>query len=40
MTEEMQAAIRTWAQRQEDKPALATAIRRLVELGLKAKTPK
>jgi hypothetical protein len=34
MTEEFQAEITAWAKKQEDHPALATAIRRLVELGL------
>jgi hypothetical protein len=38
MTEEFQAAIRVWAKKQSDDPPLATAIRRLVELGLKMKT--
>jgi len=37
MTEDFQAEIRAWAKKQSDDPALATAIRRLVELGLKAK---
>jgi hypothetical protein len=37
MTEEFQDAIRAWAQKQSDNPALATAIRRLVELGLTVK---
>ncbi len=37
MTEEFQAEIKAWAKKQSDDPALATAIRRLVELGLKAK---
>jgi hypothetical protein len=37
MTEEFQAQIKAWAKKQADEPALATAIRRLVELGLKAK---
>ncbi len=37
MTEEFQDAITSWAKKQPDKPPLATAIRRLVELGLKAK---
>jgi hypothetical protein len=37
MTEGLQAEIRAWAKKQEDHPALATAIRRLVEIGLKAK---
>ena len=31
------AAILKWAEDQEDKPSLSEAIRRLVELGLKAK---
>jgi hypothetical protein len=37
MTGEFQAAIRVWAKKQSDDPPLATAIRRLVELGLKMK---
>jgi hypothetical protein len=37
MTEEFQAEIKTWSKKQPDNPPLATAIRRLVELGLKAK---
>ncbi|WP_438277674.1 hypothetical protein [Nitrobacter sp.] len=37
MTEELQNDIRAWAAKQVDVPALATAIRRLVELGLKRK---
>jgi hypothetical protein len=37
MTGEFQAAIKAWAKKQSDDPPLATAIRRLVELGLKAK---
>ena len=37
MTEEFQAEIRAWAKKQQEDPALATAIRRLVELGLKVK---
>jgi hypothetical protein len=37
MTEDFQAEIKAWAKRQEDSPPLAAAIRRLVELGLKAK---
>jgi hypothetical protein len=39
MTEDFQAEIKTWAKKQSDDPALATAIRRLVELGLNVKTP-
>jgi hypothetical protein len=38
MTEKFQAEIKAWAKRQEDHPALATAIRRLVELGLKGES--
>jgi len=34
---EARAAIVTWAERQPDRPSLSEAIRRLVELGLKAK---
>jgi hypothetical protein len=37
MTKDLQEAIRGWAGKQTDKPALATAIRRLVEIGLKVK---
>ena len=37
MTEEFQNTIKAWAKKQSDDPPLATAIRRLVELGLKAK---
>jgi hypothetical protein len=37
MSKELQKEIRAWAARQEDNPPLARAIRRLVELGLKAK---
>ena len=37
MTEEFQDAIKTWAEKQPDQPALAPAIRRLVELGLTVK---
>jgi hypothetical protein len=40
MTEDFQAEIRAWSKKQSDNPPLATAIRRLVELGLKVKTPK
>jgi hypothetical protein len=40
MSEDLQEAIRAWAARQEDDPPLARAIRRLVELGLKAKAGK
>jgi hypothetical protein len=39
MPEDLQDEIRTWANKQKDTPALATAIRRLVEIGLKVKTP-
>jgi len=37
MSEDLQKEIRAWAAKQEDNPPLATAIRRLVELTLKAK---
>ncbi len=41
MTSELQEVIRAWAAKQSDRPALATAIRRLVEIGLKnAAVPK
>jgi hypothetical protein len=33
----IRAAIVRWAEKQSDKPSLSEAIRRLVELGLKAK---
>jgi hypothetical protein len=34
----LRAAIEKWAKQQPDKPKLSDAVRRLVELGLKAKT--
>jgi hypothetical protein len=34
---EMRSTIERWAKAQPDKPKLSDAIRRLVELGLKAK---
>jgi hypothetical protein len=34
------AALDGWLAKQDDKPSRAEAIRRLVELGLKAKAPK
>jgi hypothetical protein len=37
MTDDFQAEIKAWSKNQPDHPALATAIRRLVEIGLKAK---
>jgi len=37
MTEDFQEAIKAWAKKQPDSPSLASAIRRLVELGLKVK---
>jgi hypothetical protein len=37
MTEEFQDEIRAWAKKQADQPPLAAAIRRLVEIGLRAK---
>jgi hypothetical protein len=39
MTEEFQAEIKAWSKKQADQPPLATAIRRLVELGLTVKAP-
>ena len=38
MPKEFQAEIKAWAKKQQDHPALAPAIRRLVELGLTVKT--
>ena len=40
MTPEFQKPIKVWAKSQEDRPSLAEAIRRLVELGLKAHVPE
>jgi hypothetical protein len=40
MSEELQAEIMAWSHSQADEPKLATAIRRLVEIGLKAKPSK
>jgi|HubBroStandDraft_2_1064218.scaffolds.fasta_scaffold2658198_1 hypothetical protein len=37
MSEGFQGEIRAWAKRQPDNPPLAPAIRRLVEIGLRAK---
>ena len=37
MTDELQSQVRAWAKKQDDNPPLAAAIRRLVEIGLKAK---
>lgn len=37
MPEELQAEVRAWAKHQPDSPKLATAVRQLVEIGLKAK---
>jgi len=34
MAEDFQSSIRAWASQQDDQPALAEAIRRLVEIGL------
>jgi hypothetical protein len=33
----MRAAVDTWAAKQDDEPTRSEAIRRLVEIGLKAK---
>jgi hypothetical protein len=40
MTEELQAQIKAWAKKQKDNPPLASAIRRLVEIGLSKSSPK
>jgi len=40
MTVEFQAAIHRWAEKQPDQPTMAEAVRRLVELGLKAKVAR
>jgi hypothetical protein len=37
LSKEIRAAVDTWAAKQEDIPGRSEAIRRLVELGLKAK---
>jgi hypothetical protein len=37
MMETFQAEIKAWSKKQSDQPPLATAVRRLVELGLKVK---
>jgi hypothetical protein len=37
MSDELVAVIDAWSANQEDRPSRAEAIRRLVELGLKAK---
>jgi hypothetical protein len=37
LSKEMRAAVDTWAAKQADEPGRSEAIRRLVELGLKAK---
>ena len=37
LSKEMRAAVDTWATKQDDAPTRSEAIRRLVELGLKAK---
>jgi hypothetical protein len=37
MSNEFMATVDAWAAKQEDHPSRAEAIRRLVELGLKAK---
>jgi len=39
MTEEFQNEIKAWAKAQPDKPQLATAVRRLVEIGLSSAKP-
>jgi hypothetical protein len=37
LSEEFRAAVDNWAAKQDDKPPRSEAIRRLVEIGLKAK---
>ena len=37
LSKEMRAAVDAWAAAQDDEPGRSEAIRRLVELGLKAK---
>jgi hypothetical protein len=37
MSEELQKQIKAWATKQDDDPPLATAVRRLVEIGLQSK---
>jgi hypothetical protein len=37
---DFRAAIDAWARKQDDKPNRSEAIRRLIELGLKAKAGK
>ena len=39
MSEDLQKEVRAWAHEQDDGPALATAIRRLVEIGLTKSSP-
>jgi hypothetical protein len=39
LSSEMRAAVDDWAAKQADQPGRSEAIRRLVELGLKAATP-
>jgi hypothetical protein len=39
MSDDLQEQIRKWAANQDDHPPLATAVRRLVEIGLKARRP-
>jgi hypothetical protein len=40
LSDEFIATVDTWAARQDDTPTRSESIRRLVELGLKAKAPK
>jgi hypothetical protein len=39
LSDEFMASVDAWAKRQTDAPGRSEAIRRLVELGLKVKTP-
>jgi hypothetical protein len=38
MTDDLQGQIKAWASEQDDDPPLATAVRRLVEIGLSKKS--
>jgi hypothetical protein len=40
MSDEFQSQIKAWAKKQDDQPALATAIRQLVEIALKTVSKK
>ena len=40
LSKELRGTVDDWAGKQDDTPSRSEAIRRLVELGLKVKTPK